>query len=140
MSEKTVEYFQEQNPGKSLQTLFSKGVKVGIYGSSFDPITNVHLWTASTVAHRKGLDYIIFLPSSDKRRDKQMITGESHRAAMVKLAINDNPKFLMDTYEFSAQPGKHYSYYTMEHFKAILPEADLFFIMGADLLADIAKG
>ncbi|WP_164214921.1 nicotinate (nicotinamide) nucleotide adenylyltransferase [Virgibacillus sp. YIM 98842] len=140
MSEQTIEYFRQLNPGKNLTSLLQKGTKVGVYGSSFDPITNVHLWTASTVAHRKGLDYIIFLPSSDKRRDKQMATVEKHRAAMVRLAINDNPKFLMDTYEFTAQPGKHYSYYTMEHFKAFLPEAELFFIMGADLLADIAKG
>jgi nicotinate-nucleotide adenylyltransferase len=140
MSERTIEYFQELNPGKNLQALLRKRAKVGIYGSSFDPITNVHLWTASTVAHRKRLDYIIFLPSSDKRRDKNLATGEEHRAAMVQLAINDNPKFLMDTYEFTAQPGKHYSYYTMEHFKTFLPEAELFFIMGADLLVDIADG
>lgn len=34
--------------------------RIGIYGSSFDPITNVHLWTASTVAHRCKLDRVIF--------------------------------------------------------------------------------
>ena len=34
--------------------------RIGIYGSSFDPITNVHLWTASTVAHRCKLDKVIF--------------------------------------------------------------------------------
>ncbi|GAB3793455.1 nicotinate (nicotinamide) nucleotide adenylyltransferase [Virgibacillus kimchii] len=140
MSEETMEYFRDLNPGKSFHSLLRKGAKVGVYGSSFDPITNVHLWTASTVAHRKRLDYIIFLPSSDKRRDKRLATEEKHREEMVRLAIRDNPKFLVDTYEFSAQPGKHYSYYTMEHFKAVLPEAELFFIMGADLLQDIAEG
>jgi nicotinate-nucleotide adenylyltransferase len=140
MDEKAIDYFRKLNPEKDLHDLHIKGMKVGIYGSSFDPITNVHLWTASTVAHRKKLDYIIFLPSTDKRRDKALATGEKHRAAMVQLAINDNPKFLMDTYEFTAPPGKNYSYYTMEHFKAFLPETELFFIMGADLLADIAEG
>lgn len=133
-------FFQELNPGKEIDVLFQKGVKVGIYGSSFDPITNVHLWTASTVAHRKKLDYIIFLPSSGKRRDKELQTDEPHRAEMVQLAIKDNPKFLMDTSEFTTLPGKNYTYFTMEYFKEMLPDAELFFIMGADLLVDIAAG
>ncbi|WP_227001924.1 nicotinate (nicotinamide) nucleotide adenylyltransferase [Virgibacillus necropolis] len=120
--------------------MFEKGAKVGIYGSSFDPVTNVHLWTASTVAHRKKLDFIIFLPSSDKRRDKQLQTGDAHRSEMVQLAIRENSKFMLDTYEFQALPGKHYTYYTMEYLKDILPDAELYFIMGADLLVDIAAG
>ncbi|WP_010096623.1 nicotinate (nicotinamide) nucleotide adenylyltransferase [Ornithinibacillus scapharcae] len=134
------EYFRALNPQKEITHLLKEGVKIGIYGSSFDPITNVHLWTASTVAHRKKLDYIIFLPSSGKRRDKSLKTDETHRATMVQLAIEDNPKFLLDTYEFSAPAGKGYTYYTMEHFKDLLPNAEFFFIMGADLLVDIADG
>ena len=45
--------------------------RIGIYGSSFDPITNVHLWTASTIGRRCRLDKVIFLPCSHKRRDKE---------------------------------------------------------------------
>lgn len=134
------EYFEALNPNKDVAALLKKGAKVGIYGSSFDPVTNVHLWTASTVAHRKKLDYIIFLPSSGKRRDKHLQTGDAHREEMVRLAIDENPKFLLDTYEFGVLAGEHYTYYTMEHFKEFLPEAELFFIMGADLLVDIGAG
>ncbi|QST02644.1 hypothetical protein IMZ31_19030 (plasmid) [Pontibacillus sp. ALD_SL1] len=54
-------------------------VKIGIYGSSFDPITNAHLFTASSVAHRAKLDRVIFLPCSGKRRDKQLQTEDYHR-------------------------------------------------------------
>ncbi|MBC5635330.1 nicotinate (nicotinamide) nucleotide adenylyltransferase [Ornithinibacillus sp. BX22] len=140
MTTEVQEYYQRLNPEKDIARLFQQGVKVGIYGSSFDPITNVHLWTASTVAHRKKLDFIIFLPSSRKRRDKQLQTEDKHRSTMVQLAIKDNPKFLLDTYEFTAPAGKTYTYYTMEHFKEILPIAEIFFIMGADLLVDIAAG
>lgn len=140
MNKNAKAYFQEMNPNKEVGSLMKKGAKVGIYGSSFDPVTNVHLWTASTVAHRKKLDYIIFLPSTVKRGDKQLQTDDIHRAEMVRLAIDDNPKFLLDTYEFNVPVGNHYTYYTMEHFKEILPDAALFFIMGADLLVDIADG
>ncbi|MFU7587659.1 nicotinate (nicotinamide) nucleotide adenylyltransferase [Priestia sp. RMT2NF4] len=136
----TLAYFQQLNPDKKIDKLLEKGAKIGIYGSSFDPVTNVHLWTASTVAHRKKLDAIIFLPSSHKRTDKKLQTSDEHRVNMVSLAIEDNPKFLLDTYELDVLPGYHYTYYTMEHFKKLLPHADLFFIMGADLLQDIGEG
>ncbi|MEH7464288.1 nicotinate (nicotinamide) nucleotide adenylyltransferase [Bacillus thuringiensis] len=139
-STKSMEYLQKLNPEKDISELFKKGRRIGIYGSSFDPITNVHLWTASTVAHRKKLDYIIFLPSTNIRIDKKIQTTGDHRAKMISLAIQDNPKFILDTHELSVLPGKHYTYYTMKHFRTILKEAELFFIMGADLLVDIADG
>ncbi|QAY66527.1 nicotinate-nucleotide adenylyltransferase [Paenibacillus protaetiae] len=114
--------------------------KIGIYGSSFDPITNVHLWTASTVAHRKHLDFVIFLPSSHMRHDKKPNISDEHRIAMIRLAIQDNPKFVLDTYELTALAGMHYTYYSMRHFHEQYPDDELYFIMGADLLADIADG
>lgn len=139
-TEKLKAHLQELNPGKDIEKMFEKGMKIGIYGSSFDPVTNVHLWTASTVAHRKKLDYVIFLPSSNKRLDKQVQTQNKHRVEMLKLAIDNNPKFILDDYELEVLPGNHYTYYTMEYFKETFPDADFYFIMGADLLVDIGKG
>ncbi|WP_042345181.1 nicotinate (nicotinamide) nucleotide adenylyltransferase [Bacillus massiliigorillae] len=144
--EQYVHYFNELNPNHpignkgGLDGLFKQGIRIGIYGSSFDPITNVHLWTASTVAHRKKLDYIIFLPSNGNRIDKTLQTNDEHRQKMVEMAIADNPKFILDTYEFYVPPGKQYTYYTMQHFKEVFPNAELFFVIGADLLVDIAEG
>jgi len=59
--------------------------KIGIYGSSFDPITNIHLWTASTIAHRCKLDRVIFLPSSNQRTDKQMHISDRHVGRDCKI-------------------------------------------------------
>jgi nicotinate-nucleotide adenylyltransferase len=114
--------------------------KIGIYGSSFDPITNVHLWTASTVAHRKSLDLVIFLPSSSMRHDKKTSTSDEHRVNMINLAIGDNPKFVMDPYELHVLAGMQYTFHTMRHFREKYPEDELYFIMGADLLVDISEG
>ncbi|WP_210608275.1 nicotinate (nicotinamide) nucleotide adenylyltransferase [Priestia flexa] len=140
MEENKWNELKQLNNTKQLNQLTSPGVKIGIYGSSFDPVTNVHLWTASTVAHRKKLDYIIFLPSSNKRTDKRLQTTDEHRVAMIQKAISTNPKFLLDTYELNVLPGYHYTYYTMDYFKKLLPKASFYFIMGADLLVDIADG
>lgn len=112
-------------------------MRIGIYGSSLDPITNGHLWSANTIAEREELDKVIFLPSSGKRRDKDIATTDEQRIAMLTLAIADNPLFDFDTYEMNALPGNYHSYATMEHFKSIFPHDELFFLMGADLLGDL---
>jgi len=114
-------------------------MKIGIYGSSFDPLTNVHLWTASTVLHRAKLDKVIFLPSASNRADKQLQTGDEHRWNMIQLAIKDNSLFVADDYELSTRAGigKQYTFYTMEYFKSKFPNDDIYFIMGADVLRDV---
>lgn len=113
--------------------------RIGIYGSSFDPVTNVHLWTASTVASRMGLDKVIFIPCSSVRRpdDKKMKTEDVHRIKMVELAIEGNDKFELDLFEVDMEYGVGTTFNTMKHFEEIYPNDELFFIMGADLLKDL---
>jgi len=114
-------------------------MRIGVYGSSLDPISNGHLWSANTIAQREELDKIIFLPSSAKRVDKDIKINDIHRIEMLKLAIEDTPLFDYDTYEMNAIAGKQYSFFTMEHLKQKYPNDELFFLMGADLLADLPK-
>ncbi|TSB47208.1 nicotinate (nicotinamide) nucleotide adenylyltransferase [Alkalicoccobacillus porphyridii] len=115
-------------------------MKIGVYGSSFDPVTNVHLWTASTIFHRKKLDKVLFLPSSNKRRDKNLNICDHHRIEMVKLAIKDDPRFELSTEEIYAPLGRQYTYFTMQILKETYPNDELFFVMGADLLENIGQG
>ncbi|MEC0370214.1 nicotinate (nicotinamide) nucleotide adenylyltransferase [Paenibacillus chibensis] len=114
--------------------------KIGIYGSSFDPITNVHLWTASTVAHRCKLDQVIFLPCSSKRPDKTLHIRDEHRWNMIELAIQGNDKFVANDYEMKQAGWEIATYLTLKHFKKQFPEDEIYFIMGADLLLDIGEG
>ncbi len=114
-------------------------MKIGIYGSSFNPITFGHLWTANTVAKRTGLDKVILLPSSQKRVDKEIVTRDCHRIEMLKLAAEGNPLFEIDDFEMKAPAGKHYTLFTMNHYREKFPEAELFFMMGADLLPGLPK-
>ncbi|MCM3783728.1 nicotinate (nicotinamide) nucleotide adenylyltransferase [Neobacillus mesonae] len=114
--------------------------KIGIYGSSFDPITNVHLWTASTVAHRAKLDKVIFLPCSSKRQDKTMNVSDEHRMNMINMAISNNPKFEADPYEMQQLGWEISTYLTLKYYRQKFPNDEIHFIMGADLLVDIGEG
>lgn len=116
-------------------------MNVAVYGSSFDPITDVHLWTASTVARRMELDLVSFEPCNSRHRadEKKMKTYDEHRIAMVKMAIENNPKFKLSTYEMEIDHGLATTYGTMCHYRELYPNDRLFFIMGADLLKDLSS-
>lgn len=113
--------------------------KIGIFGSSFDPITNGHRISAWEALQWAKLDKVIFLPSSNKRPDKTPNISDEHRFNMVKLAIQDNEKFEIDTFEMLQNGWECFTLFTMNHFKEKYPDDELFFIMGADLLVDLSK-
>ena len=123
-------------------------MRIGIYGSSFDPITYSHLFTAATVAHRRRLDKVIFVPCSSKRHDKKLQTEDIHRLRMLELALatctnktnsKGDPLFEISTVEMNALPGETYTYDTMVHMRKKYPEDELFFIMGSDLLTGMSS-
>ena len=58
---------------------------------------------------------------------------------MLRLAATDSNIFEIDDYEIKAASGKQYSYFTMEYFREKYPGDELFFLMGADLLAELPK-
>lgn len=123
-------------------------MRIGIYGSSFDPITYSHLFTAATVARRKRLDKVIFVPCSSLRHDKKLQTEDVHRLRMLQMALETSthkknrfgePLFEISTVEMDALPGETYTYDTMTHMRKKYPSDELFFIMGSDLLMGMSN-
>ncbi|UOY92542.1 nicotinate (nicotinamide) nucleotide adenylyltransferase [Ectobacillus sp. JY-23] len=114
--------------------------KIGIFGSSFDPITDAHLFMAKTLADLCGFRFVEFVPCCQYRGDGKVTkTSDEHRWNMIQLAIRNNPLFRADDYEMKERAGigKQYTYFTMEYFKQKYPDDEVYFIMGADLLANI---
>lgn len=111
--------------------------RIGILGSSMDPITLGHLVSAQEIANRRKLDKVIFLPSSKKRPDKQPTISDRHRWNMLQLAILNNPLFIASDYEMQQEAWNCYTYQTMKHFKELYPNDEVIFLMGADLLGDL---
>lgn len=114
-------------------------MRIGIFGSAFDPVTNGHLWAAKTAMRCMELDKVIFVPSSDQRGDKnRKLSSNIHRLNMVNLAIKNQRGFEANDIEMNSPADKQFTYYTMEHFKEN-PNDEIFFIMGADNLIDIKR-
>lgn len=113
-------------------------MRIGVYGSSFDPLTYVHLWTANSILQHKHLDKVIMVPANTKRQDKSLHASNDQRWEMLSLAVANNPKLEPSRVELDqTHRDLLYSYKTMEYLQQENPGAELFFIAGADILAEL---
>ncbi len=106
-------------------------------GGTFDPIHHGHLVAASEVQAWFDLDEVIFVPTGDpwQKSDRQVSPAED-RYLMTVIATAANPRFNVSRVDIDRQ-GPTYTIDTLHDLRAAMPQADLYFITGADALADI---
>lgn len=128
-----------QNLAEALGGLRERGckgepLKLGIMGGTFDPIHVGHLILAEQALDALGLDFVLFIPTGNPsfKRDK-LVRPAADRLHMVELAIEGNPHFLVSDMEV-VREGITYTLDTLQELHALLPAAELFFIMGSDTL------
>lgn len=110
--------------------------RIGILGGTFNPIHNGHIKIAQLAKQEYHLDRVIFLTSGNpphKREDK--ILDAKIRHIMVKRAICGVDGFVADDYEVKKEELS-YTLYTLQHYKRLYPEDELYFIIGGDSLAN----
>ena len=115
-------------------------MKVGIMGGTFDPVHSGHLIIAEEVREALGLSEVLFMPCGQPwLKLERPITPAVHRVEMVRLAIGTSPQFKLSEVEVK-RPGPSYSVDTMMDFQEQFGSgAELFFIVGCDALADLAR-
>lgn len=111
--------------------------RVGIMGGTFDPIHNGHLVAGSEVADRFGLDLVVFVPTGQpwQKADRQ-VTAAEHRYLMTVIATASNPRFHVSRVDID-RGGPTYTVDTLHDLRKVYPDAELYFITGADALAKI---
>ncbi len=112
--------------------------RIGLFGGTFNPIHYGHLRPAQEIRDWLDLAQVIFIPASDPpHKEKKEILPAPLRAAMVRLAIADNPHFSLSEIEIR-RPGKSYSVETVADFRRDLgDETELYFILGLDAFLEI---
>ena len=115
-------------------------MRIGIMGGTFNPIHYGHLASAEVVRDRFKLDRVIFVPSHHTPyKGKRDLTSSSHRYKMAKLAVENNGYFSVSDIEIK-RGGRSYTRDTMKEFKKRFgKEAKLFFITGADAIAQMPR-
>lgn len=111
--------------------------RIGVMGGTFDPIHHGHLVAASEVADRFELDEVIFVPTGRPwQKDDDTVLSAEHRYLMTVIATAANPRFTVSRVDID-RPGLTYTHDTLTDLHAAEPQAQLFFITGADALAKI---
>lgn len=109
--------------------------RLGVMGGTFDPIHHGHLVAASEAASALGLDEVIFVPTGQPWQKKQVTAGE-HRYLMSVIATASNPRFKVSRVDID-RSGPTYTIDTLRDLRNLYPDAELFFISGADAIAQI---
>jgi nicotinate-nucleotide adenylyltransferase len=111
--------------------------RVGIMGGTFDPIHHGHLVAASEVASQFNLDEVIFVPTGEPwQKQDRLVSAAEHRYLMTVIATASNPRFYVSRVDID-RPGPTYTIDTIRDLAAEQGDAELFFITGADALAQI---
>ncbi len=110
--------------------------RIGIMGGTFDPIHHGHLVAASEVAERFGLDEVVFVPTGQPWQ-KDAVSPAEDRYLMTVIATASNPRFQVSRADVD-RDGPTYTVDTLRDLRDTYgPDAQLFFITGADALERI---
>jgi nicotinate-nucleotide adenylyltransferase len=113
------------------------GGRVGVMGGTFDPIHHGHLVAASEVAGLFGLDEVVFVPTGQPwQKHHRFVTAAEDRYLMTVIATASNPRFSVSRVDINRR-GPTYTKDTLRDLRKLNPDADLYFITGADALASI---
>lgn len=107
--------------------------KIGLLGGTFDPPHIGHLTMAEEAYERLNLDEVWFVPSAEPPHKDRARVSATDRLMMLKVAIDPIDYFRINTIEL-VRKGKSYTYDTITALKDMYPNAEFYFIIGADMV------
>jgi nicotinate-nucleotide adenylyltransferase len=112
---------------------------LGILGGTFDPVHAAHLRLAAEAMRQLHLGGVLWIPAGHPRHRAAPAVSAEHRLAMVRLATQEHPEYLIDEAEIrSADPS--YTVPTLERLRRIHGEnRPLVLLMGADAFLGLAS-
>ena len=111
-------------------------MKIALFGGSFDPVHREHVNFVRAAIRELSLDLVVVMPSrlAPHKRLGAQADGEA-RLQMCRLAFEHEPRVRVSDFELS-QEGVSYSCLTCRAFAKQYPDAERYFLVGADMLED----
>ncbi len=112
-------------------------MNVGVLGGTFNPIHLAHLRLAEEMREALALDRVLLIPAGDPPLKHAGIASAAHRLEMVRRAAASNPALEVLDVEIR-RAGPSYSVDTLAELRARMPDAALWFVVGADTLPTLS--
>jgi nicotinate-nucleotide adenylyltransferase len=110
--------------------------RIGILGGSFDPVHNAHVALARSALEHLQLDELLWVPAGQAWQKTRRLADANHRAAMVQLVIDSEPRFKLERCELD-RDGPSYMLDTVSELQSRTPNAQWFLVLGQDQYANL---
>ncbi|OHB76195.1 MAG: nicotinate (nicotinamide) nucleotide adenylyltransferase, partial [Planctomycetes bacterium RBG_16_64_10] len=112
-------------------------MRLGLLGGSFDPVHYGHLLLGECCRVACRLEQVWFLPAAQPpHKVRPLGASGPQRAEMLEMAVADHPAFHVCRLELE-RGGVSYTAETLAAIRSQVPSAELFLLLGADMLADL---
>ena len=111
-------------------------MRIAVFGGSFDPVHTEHVRLVEAAIQELALDKLFVMPASaPPHKLGKVLSKDEDRVAMCRIAFRNVEKAEVSDYEI-AKGGTSYTYLTCQYFRAQYPDAEIFWIVGTDMLRD----
>jgi nicotinate-nucleotide adenylyltransferase len=115
------------------------GRRLGVMGGTFDPIHYGHLVTAEEALVQFALDSVVFVPTGRPwMKQDRVVSPAEDRYLMTVIATASNPRFHVSRVEID-RDGPTYTVDTLRTLAERYPDAELYFVTGADAMLEILE-
>ncbi len=112
--------------------------RIGIFGSSFNPLHVGHLIMAEQAMERLLLDKVLLVPTKSPYHKRSQMLDFDKRYNMAVIEADLNDRIEVSDVEEKIE-GNSYTFDVINLLKTEYPDSDFFFIMGSDSLIGFEK-
>jgi nicotinate-nucleotide adenylyltransferase len=111
---------------------------IGLFGGTFDPIHNGHIYPVIAAAKLAHIDSVALMPNYIPAHKDAAQSTSQQRLAMIKLVCDEYPLFYPEPWEIE-QSKVSYSVETLLAFRQRHPHSPICFFIGSDSLYSLPK-
>ncbi len=111
-------------------------MRIAVFGGSFDPVHVEHVRLAKAAIDELGLDKLLVMPAyAPPHKPGKRLSPDCDRLETCRLAFSSLERVEISDYEIK-QKGTSYTYLTCRALRERYPSAEIFWLVGTDMLRD----